>query len=527
MENVKNVAYGTHVTVIDKIDTEPVKLRVAAYARVSSDSEDQLNSYIAQVDFYTKYITTHEGWELVDIYADEGLTGMETKHRDDFNRMIQDCRDGKIDRVLVKSVSRFARNTQEYILYMRELLRLGITIYFEKENLDTGKMSNEQAAAIYGAFAQMETTGHSQNMRVSNRIRMEKGLYTLPQAPFGYKMVEKELVIVPEEAEVVRYIFSEYLAGRGKEGIAKKLNEQGQKKHSERGEWTSRTVQYILTNSVYIGTQIWQKTFANDVLPIKQIKNIGQKPKYIVEDACPAIISREEYAKAQELAQRRRTARKACEAVDSPYRGHVFCLSCGSPCRGKVINGKLYWVCLKRDHGKELCPIPQVSDEDITKALHSFCLKLRHAKDTILVPALKMLRELQERELRTNSKISEIDAELSRLTERNHVLATLKAKGYMDTALYLSEQNEVNSKAWGLRKLRRDIIDRTHDNKPIQQTEMMLEYLASLPDTAPASDPDLFTMLIDRMLLAPNGEIQIKAINGMVFTESTGKAVTK
>lgn len=148
MENIKNVAYGSHVTVIDSIAAQPVKLRVAAYARVSSDSEDQLNSYIAQVDFYTKYISSHEDWELVDIYADEGLTGMETKHRDEFNRMIQDCRDGKIDRILVKSTSRFARNTQDYILHMRELLRMGVTIFFEKENLDTGKMTSEQVAAM-------------------------------------------------------------------------------------------------------------------------------------------------------------------------------------------------------------------------------------------------------------------------------------------------------------------------------------------------------------------------------------------
>ena len=521
------MAYGTHVTVIDKIDTEPVKLRVAAYARVSSDSEDQLNSYIAQVDFYTKYITTHEGWELVDIYADEGLTGMETRHRDDFNRMIQDCRDGKIDRVLVKSVSRFARNTQEYILYMRELLRLGITIYFEKENLNTGKMSNEQAAAIYGAFAQMETTGHSQNMRVSNRIRMEKGLYILQQAPFGYKMVDGELVIIPEEAEVVREIYKAYLSGQGKQDIAKALNVRGITKGVGNGQWCMSGIDYILSNITYTGNQIWQKSFSADVIPFKKVPNRGEKPKYYVEDCCPAIISQEEFDLAQALTQKRLESKSPRTDVDSPFKGHIFCSECGYSCRAKNIRGKRYWMCRGRNIGKELCPVPQVSDEDIAKAIERFCLKLRHARGTILAPSLKMLRELQERELRTNSKISEIDAELSRLTERNRVLATLKAKGYMDPALFLSEQNEVNSKAWGLRKLRRDIIDRTHNNKPIQQTEMMLEYLASLPDTAATSAPDIFTMLIDRILLAPNGEIQIKAINGMVFTESTGKAVTK
>lgn len=149
------------ITVIDPRKPEAAKLRVAAYARVSSDSADQLNSYMAQVDFYTKFISSREDWELVDVYADEGLSGLEARKREEFNRMIADCRDGKIDRVLVKSTSRFARNTTDYIRYVRELLRLGISICFEKENIDTGKMTTEQIAQIYGAFSQMESTNHS------------------------------------------------------------------------------------------------------------------------------------------------------------------------------------------------------------------------------------------------------------------------------------------------------------------------------------------------------------------------------
>ena len=172
-----SIARVPQVTVIDPRIPEKAKLRVAAYARVSSDSEDQVNSYIAQVDFYTKHIAGKEDWEMVDIYADEGISGLEARNRDDFNRMMADCREGKIDRVLCKSISRFARNTQEYIQFVRELLRLGISIHFEKENIDTGKMTSEQVAQIYGAFAQMESTNHSSNMRFSVRMRMEKGLF--------------------------------------------------------------------------------------------------------------------------------------------------------------------------------------------------------------------------------------------------------------------------------------------------------------------------------------------------------------
>ena len=195
------------VTVIDPRVPEKAKLRVAAYARVSSDSEDQVNSYIAQVDFYSKHIAGKEEWEMVDIYADEGISGLEARNRDEFNRMMADCREGKIDRVLCKSISRFARNTQEYIQFVRELLRLGISIHFEKENIDTGKMTSEQIAQIYGAFAQMESTSHSSNMRFSVRMRMENGLFVPPSVPYGYRLAGRDLEIVPEEAEVVRRIF--------------------------------------------------------------------------------------------------------------------------------------------------------------------------------------------------------------------------------------------------------------------------------------------------------------------------------
>lgn len=279
------------VTVIDPRIPEKAKLRVAAYARVSSDSEDQVNSYIAQVDFYSKHIAGKEDWEMVDIYADEGISGLEARNRDDFNRMMADCREGKIDRVLCKSISRFARNTQEYIQFVRELLRLGISIHFEKENIDTGKMTSEQVAQIYGAFAQMESTNHSSNMRFSVRMRMEKGLFVPSSVPYGYRLAGRDLEIIPEEAEVVRRIFSAYLSGQGKDDIARELNQIGVDRGRNREKWHPSTVAYILTNITYTGDMIWQKSCATDTIPFRQVRNLGQKPRYFVEHSHPAIVS--------------------------------------------------------------------------------------------------------------------------------------------------------------------------------------------------------------------------------------------
>lgn len=222
-----NQVQAPRVTVIDPIVPEKAKLRVAAYARVSSDSADQLNSYLAQVDYYTRHIGKNPDWELVDIYADEGISGLDARKRDEFNRMLADCRAGKIDRILVKSVSRFARNTRDTLRFMRELLRLGITIQFEKENIDTGRLSTEQVAAIYAAFAQMESTNHSSTMRTSVRMRMEQGIFTPSSMPYGYRLNGLEPEIVPEEAEVVRHIFSSALRGYGRKNIAQELNELG------------------------------------------------------------------------------------------------------------------------------------------------------------------------------------------------------------------------------------------------------------------------------------------------------------
>lgn len=525
MTKVKNIAQGSYVTIIEPRDMTPAKLRVAAYARVSSDSEDQLNSYIAQVDFYTRHISQREGWELVDIYADEGLTGMEISHREEFNRMIADCRDGKIDRILVKSISRFARNQEDYILNMRELLRLGVTIHFEKENIDTAKMTSEQAADIYGAFAQMETTNHSQNMRISNRMRMEKGTFIPQTAPYGYRLIDKTLVIVPEEAEIVRQIYRAYLGGQGHEDIAKELNCLGVERSSKSGLWRARTVEYILTNITYTGDQIWQKSFATDVLPFKQVQNRGQKPKYFAQDCCPAIISKEEFKLVQALTQKRLNARKSLETVQSPYRKHIFCAECGVLCRGKMINGKRYWICNRRDQEKAMCPVSQAAEEEITAALQRFYLKMWHGKDIILRPVLSQLKELQERELRSNQRVADIDTEIAKLTEQNLVLTRLKSKGYMDSALYLSELDEINGKVRELRKLRRRILDSTHEDEQIRQTEDMLEYLDSSPEWLETIAPELFTLLIDRIMLTADGSVRIRLLNGLEFTEELRKSV--
>ena len=507
------------VTVIDPAAPENAKLRVAAYARVSSDSADQLNSYLAQVDYYTRHIGENPDWELADIYADEGISGLDTRKRDEFNRMMADCRAGKIDRILVKSMSRFARNTRDSLHFMRELMRLGVTIKFEKENIDTGRLSSEQTAAIYAAFAQMESTGHSSNMRLSVRMRMEKGIFTPSSMPYGYRLNGLEPEIIPEEAEVVRYIFSSALLGLGRKNIARELNELGVERGHGRMVWHHTTVHYILTNSFYTGESIWQKFCTTDTLPFQKIKNKGQQPKYHVEDDHPAIVSREDFQRVQELiAQRREQFYEGASPSRSPYIGKLYCGKCGSRLRRKTCNGKIYWDCYRHNAGKEQCSSRQISEEMLTAAILRLHNKLILHGQEILQPLLDQLREVRERELRSNSKLSDIDKEIANISGQNLVLTRLKNKGCIDSALALSQADELGRKLRDLRRLRRKVLEAADGDEQIQDTEAMLDYL----DGAPWLDevtPDLFENLVERIAVVSAEEVRFRLLNGLELTE--------
>lgn len=507
------------VTVIDPVTPEKVKLRVAAYARVSSDSADQLNSYLAQVDYYTRHIGENPDWDLVDIYADEGISGLDFHKRDEFNRMVSDCRAGKIDRILVKSVSRFARNTRDTLRFMRELMRLGINIQFEKENIDTGKLTSEQVAAIYAAFAQMESTGHSSNMRTSVRMRMERGIFTPSSMPYGYRLNGLEPEIVTEEAEVVRYIFTAALLGQGRKSIAQELNELGVERGHGRKVWHYTTIHYILTNSFYTGDSVWQKFCTTDTLPFQKIKNKGQQPKYHVEDDHPGIISREDFQRVQELiTQRRGQFYDNAAPSHSPYVSKLYCGQCGSKLRRKVCSGKAYWDCYRHNAGKDQCPSHQISETSLTAAVLRLHNKLVLYGHELLQPLLNQLQELRERELRSNKRLSDIDKEIANISGQNLVLIRLKSKGCIDPALALSQADEMSRKLRNLRRLRRKVLEAADGDEQIQSTEAILDYLEAAQWQTEVTS-DLFENLVERITVVSAGEVKFRLLNGLELAE--------
>ena len=206
-------------------DKEQKEYRFGAYCRVSSDKDDQIHSFLAQLKYFREYAKNHEGYTLVDIYADEGITGTCMEKRDEFLRMIKDCKDGKINRIVAKSVSRFARNNEELLATIRELKNIGVSCYFEKENIDTDNMSSEFMVSLFGMQAQQESVNISENMRWSYQARMERGEFNTCKAPLGYKLEEGKLKIIEEEAVIIKRVFDLYLSGIGMQQIADIFNE--------------------------------------------------------------------------------------------------------------------------------------------------------------------------------------------------------------------------------------------------------------------------------------------------------------
>lgn len=347
-------------------------LRVAAYCRVSTDDEEQLSSYENQRDYYTDKIINEPGWTMVDVFADEGKTGTSTCSRKDFLRMIRQCRQGKIDMILTKSVSRFARNTVDTLNFTRELRNLGIPVIFEEQNINSIYPESEFLITLYGAFAQSESENTSSRVTWGIRQAMRSG-----HAHLHYKWLlgyergpDGKAVIVPEQAETVRFIYQRYLAGDTLRTIKAALEEKGCLTVTGKTEWTPARIQSILTNEKYCGDALLQKTFIQDCISKKVIQNTGQLPKYLIQNHHPAIISREEFDAVQlELARRRaRTGgnKKSAPTGRCKYSGKyilsnlLFCGECGTAYRRCVWQRKGYqrvvWRCISRiTYGTKYC----------------------------------------------------------------------------------------------------------------------------------------------------------------------------
>ncbi|MFY9441424.1 MAG: recombinase family protein [Tepidanaerobacteraceae bacterium] len=365
---------------IDRRNSQKIeRLRVAAYCRVSTGSEEQLESYQSQVRYYKDKITSNSNWELVGIYADEGLSGTQVKWRQNFQRMIDDALAGKIDLIITKSISRFARNTLDTLKYVRLLRERNIAVYFEKENINTLDMAGELLLTILSSLAQAESESISKNVRIGLKMKMRRGEMVGFNGCLGYDYdpTTKTLSINEEEAKTVRYIFKRYTEGAGCFTIAKELTRLKFKTKLGNTVWHESSVRRILKNEKYVGDLILGKTFTQDPISKRRLENFGEEEKYYIRDNHEAIISRELFEKAQEILQKRSGKHSNKGQREKYSRKYAFssmvqCGFCGSHFTRRTWHAgseyeKIMWSCVTSiNKGKKNCiHSKRISEEDL------------------------------------------------------------------------------------------------------------------------------------------------------------------
>ncbi|MGI6176250.1 MAG: recombinase family protein [Christensenellales bacterium] len=343
----------------------PRRKRVAAYARVSSGKDAMLHSLSAQVSYYSDYIQRHGEWEYIGVYADEAFTGTKDD-RPEFQRLINDCRNGKTDMVITKSIARFARNTVTMLEIVRELKLLGIDVFFEKENIHSLSGDGELMLTILASYAQEESRSVSENCKWRIRKRFAQGELVSLRFMFGYRIEKGEVEVDPETADIVRMIFEDYIGGMGGSLIARKLREMGVPA-LRGGTWNAERVVAIIKNEKYTGNALLQKKYVADHLTKKEVWNKGRLPQYYAEDTHPAIINMETFEMAQEIMERRRNHFKNKKGVTPksyPFTGKIVCEGCGKNYKRKVAGDKPYWQCSTfLQEGKDYCPAKQIPED--------------------------------------------------------------------------------------------------------------------------------------------------------------------
>lgn len=475
-------------------DIRKQHLRVAPYCRVSTSSEEQQGSYQAQIEYYTEKIATQPDWTMVDMFADEGKSATSTKKRKDFLRMIKACEKGKVDLVITKSVSRFCRNTLDGLDHVRKLKRMGVGVLFEKENVNTLYMDNEMILTFMMSQAQAESESMSGNIRWGHRKNFKDGKVYYHYAGFlGYRKGEDGLPeIDPDEAEIVRRIFSRYLVGQSVSKIIKDLEADGIKTVRGKENWNDHVIRNMLCNEKYRGDALLQKTFIADLFTRQSKKNNGELPKYYVHDCHPAIIDELTFQRVQEEIARRSSLKKVSASAKTElakYSGKyvlteiLSCGNCGSPYRRiswtRPEGKKIVWRCLSRlEHGKKFCKDAPTLEETVVHAAVVAAMNERFSQTTMK----SLLKDSILSALSSGDTMSlaAIDSRLSELRAKQYDLLQLAASVGASSTQYDEDLNKVSMEFSAL-VAKRGEVEKTQ--KDISQADKRAEQIAAELDT--------------------------------------------
>jgi DNA invertase Pin-like site-specific DNA recombinase len=417
-----------------------VKKRVAAYARVSTNDEEQQTSYEAQIDYYTQHIKANGDWEFVEVYTDEGISGTNTKKRDGFRRMVQDALDGKIDLILTKSVSRFARNTVDTLTTVRQLKEKGVEVYFEKENIYTLDSKGELLITIMSSLAQEESRSISENVTWGQRKRFADGKVNMPYKRFlGYAKGEDGTPkIVESEAEIVRLIYKLFLQGKTQNFIARYLTAKGIPTPGKKKKWNVSTVLSILQNEKYKGDAVLQKRFTVDFLTKTTKVNEGEVPQYYVENSHPAIIEPEVFDMVQAEIKRRKPIGRQQSGVGC-FSGKIICGECGGFYGSKVWHStskyrRTVWQCNNKFKNETHCKTPHLSEEVLQRIFVEAFNRVIEDKERIIGDFDAIIEVLTD--------ISSLDKESTKLRDECAVVMELIRKCVEENAHSATDQSE-------------------------------------------------------------------------------------
>ena len=514
--------------------------RVAAYARVSTNSVEQLTSYEAQVKHYTEYIKCREhtnNWQFVSVYTDRGITGTSTVRREGFNRMMQDALAGKIDLIITKSVSRFARNTVDTLTAIRRLKEHGVEVYFEEQNIYTLDGKGELLLTIMSSIAQEESRNISENVTWGIRKRFADGKVSMPYKRFmGYRRGEDgSPEIVEEEAGIVRGIFRRFLEGATGTMIAKELNGAGvpcpacksrlgedkiesEKADRKKARWSASTVESILTNEKYKGDAILQKTYCTDYIQKTFVENDGSKiPKYYAQNSHPAIVSAEVFDLAQmELEWRKRL--NGSYSGKSCFASRVVCGDCGAFYGSKVWHStdayrRVIWRCNGKYIGEKKCTTPHVTQEELKKAFVSIMQRVIREKDAITDACRETMEDLDAAEL--DEEVTRLENEASCIAERLCKLVEENARVRIDQIGYQREYNALANEYDRVNSRIQAMEDRYRDKEKCRRKlEIFLGLLENM-ESCEAFEPYAFATMVEKVIVGRDGRLEFYFRSGM------------
>ena len=502
--------------------------KVCAYCRVSTDLEEQQTSYSSQIKYYSDYIKSIPEWEFVGIYADEGISGTQVKNRTEFKRMIEDATSNKIDIIITKSISRFARNVVDTLKYVRLLREHNVDVFFEKENIHTLDLDSEMFLTFYSAFAQAESESISQNVKIGLRAKMKRGELVGNCCCYGYKRGKEKgtIEIVEEQAEVVRQIFNWYISGLGYKSIAKKLNELEIPTYTNK-KWLGTTVQHIILNEKYVGDLVNQKSYSVDPLTHKTIKNYGEREKYYVKDHHEPIITREVWNTAQEIVKERNSkgdyGHNSVHAMHYPFSKKIVCGLCGHNFVRRMRSRKytrIYWKCWERTDKQDCNAISLREEylEDMFIQIYNFIVKNKHKTKEKLLNAIK--DTITENDYK--KQIEKLKKEQNLLQKRLSNLIDMKLDDYTNKNAYILKEKEISERLQSIDKniQNYELLDK--ENKTISSKLKEIEEIFKEPETITEFDRETFENIVGRIVVGEKDENGNENLNVVRFILKTG-----